>query len=70
MLFTKVGIKSASVPALGWRRLLPDRPIAQQYSDFLEPVLTGFLESMPLAVRHILWIPHDGFPVQCGEDIW
>jgi hypothetical protein len=40
--------------------LLPDRLTAQRYRDFLETVLPGLLEDVPLAVRQRLWFQHDG----------
>jgi hypothetical protein len=39
--------------------LLPDRLTAQRYHDFLETVLPGLLEDVPLAVRKSLWFQHD-----------
>jgi hypothetical protein len=35
--------------------LLPDRPTAQRCREFLETVLPGLLEDVPLAVRQRLW---------------
>jgi hypothetical protein len=49
--------------------LLPDRLTAQRYRDFLETVLPGLLEDVPLAVRQSLWFQHDGAPAHCGEDV-
>jgi hypothetical protein len=49
--------------------LLPDRLIAQRYRDFLETVLPGLLENVPLAVRQRLWFQHDGAPAHYGEDV-
>jgi hypothetical protein len=43
--------------------LLPERLTAQRYRDFLETVLPGLLEDVPLAVKHWLWFQHDGAPV-------
>jgi hypothetical protein len=43
--------------------LLPDRPIAQRCCDFLEAVLLGLLEGMPLAVRQRLQFHYDGVPL-------
>jgi hypothetical protein len=40
--------------------LAPDTLSAQRYRDFLETVLPGLLEGVPLAVRHRLWFQHDG----------
>jgi hypothetical protein len=42
--------------------LLPDRLTAQRYRDFLETVLPGLFEDVPLAVRQWLWFQHDGAP--------
>jgi hypothetical protein len=42
---------------------------AQQYRDFLETVLPGLLEDVPLAVRQRLWFQHDGVPAHYGEDV-
>jgi hypothetical protein len=50
--------------------LLPDKLTAQQYRDFLETVLPGLLQDVPLAVRQRLWFQHDGAPAHYGEDIW
>jgi hypothetical protein len=49
--------------------LLPDRLTAQRYRDFLETVLLGLLEDVPLAVRQRLWFQHDGAPAHYGEDV-
>jgi hypothetical protein len=49
--------------------LLCDRLTAQRYHDFLETLLPGLLEDVPLAVRQILWFQHDGAPAHYGEDI-
>jgi hypothetical protein len=39
--------------------LLSDSLTAQWYCDFLDTVLPGLLEGMPLAVRQRLWFQHD-----------
>jgi hypothetical protein len=49
--------------------LLPDRLTANLYRDFLENVLPGLLEDVPLAVRQKLWFQHDGTPAHFGEDV-
>jgi hypothetical protein len=49
--------------------LLPDRLTAQRSRDFLETVLPGLLEDVPLAVRQRLWFQHDGAPAHYGEDV-
>lgn len=49
--------------------LLPDRLTAQQYRGFLETVLTGLLQDVPLAVRQILWVQHGGASTRCGEAV-
>jgi hypothetical protein len=48
--------------------LLPDGLTAQRYRDFLETVLPGLLEDVPLMQR--FWFQHDGAPVHYGEDVW
>jgi hypothetical protein len=50
--------------------LLPDRLTAQRYRDFLETVLPGLLEDVPLAVRQKLWFQHDAAPAHYVEDVW
>jgi hypothetical protein len=47
--------------------LLPDRLTAQRHHDFLETVLPGLLEDVPLAVRQRLWFQHDGAPAHYGK---
>jgi hypothetical protein len=47
--------------------LLPDRLTAQRYRDFLETLLPGLLESVPLAVTQT-WFQQDGTPEHYGED--
>jgi hypothetical protein len=77
MLSANVGIKSASASAFGlvssgtlsWARLLPDRLTVQRYRDFLETVLPGLFEDVPLVVRQKLWFQHDGAPAHCGKDV-
>jgi hypothetical protein len=49
--------------------LLPDRLTAQRYCDFLETVLPGLLENVPLAVRQRLWFQHNRAPAHYGEDV-
>jgi hypothetical protein len=49
--------------------LLPDRLTAQRYRDFLETVLPGLPEDVPLAVRQGLWFHQNGAPAHYGEDI-
>jgi hypothetical protein len=49
--------------------MLPDRLTDQRYRDFLETVLSGLLEGVPLAVWQRLWFQHDGAPGHYGEDI-
>jgi hypothetical protein len=46
-----------------------DRLTAQRYCDFLETVLPGLPEDVPLAVRQRLWLQNDGAPAHCGEDV-
>jgi hypothetical protein len=53
-----------------WPCLLPDRLTGQWYCDFLETVVLGLLEDVPLAVRQRLWFQHDRAPAHCGEDVW
>jgi hypothetical protein len=48
--------------------LLPDRLTAQRYHGFLETVLPGLLEDVPLAVRQRLWFQHDRAPAHYGEN--
>jgi hypothetical protein len=47
--------------------LLSDLLTAQRYRDFLETVLPGLLEDVPLAVRQRLWFQHEGAPARYGE---
>jgi hypothetical protein len=49
--------------------LPPDRLTAQLYRGFLETVLPGLLEDVPLAVRQRLLFQHDGAPAHYGEDV-
>jgi hypothetical protein len=42
--------------------LLPDG-LTAQYHVFLENVVPGLLDDVPLAVRQMLWFQHDGAPV-------
>jgi hypothetical protein len=49
--------------------LLPDRLTTQRYRDFLETVVPGLLEDVPLAVTQRLWFQHDRAPVHYGEDV-
>jgi hypothetical protein len=49
--------------------LLPDSLTVQRYCDFLETVLPGLLENVPLAVRQRLWFQHDGAPAHYEEDV-
>jgi hypothetical protein len=49
--------------------LLPDRLSAQQYHDFLETVILGLLEGVPLSVRQRLWFQHNGTPLYYGDDV-
>jgi hypothetical protein len=59
MLFANVRIKPTSMSACGLVLsgtlvgpcLLPARLIAQRYRDFLDTVLPGLLEDVPLGVR-------------------
>jgi hypothetical protein len=37
--------------------------------DFLETVLKGLLEDVPLAVGQRLWVQHDGTPAHCVKDV-
>jgi hypothetical protein len=48
--------------------LLPDT-LTQRYRDFLETVLPGLLEDVPLAVRQSLWFQHDQAPAHYGKDV-
>jgi hypothetical protein len=57
MISTNMGVTSALASAFGlellgtlWACLLPDVLTAQQYHDFLEAILLGLLEVVPLAV--------------------
>jgi hypothetical protein len=50
--------------------LLPDRLTAQRYLDFLETVVPGLLEDVPLVVRQRLWFQHDGAAAHCEEEAW
>jgi hypothetical protein len=47
--------------------LLPDRPTAQRYNDFLRAVQPGLVEDVPLAVRQKLWFQHNGAPGTVGK---
>jgi hypothetical protein len=78
MLLGNVGIKFSSELAfelilsvtLSWPVgpwLLPDSLTAQRQRDFLETVLPGLVEVVPLTVRHRLWFQHDGAPVHLGK---
>jgi hypothetical protein len=49
--------------------LLSERLTAQRYREFLETVLPGLLEDVPLAVRQRLWFQHDGARAHYGEDV-
>jgi hypothetical protein len=49
--------------------LLRDKLIAQRCSGFLETVLPGLLEDVPVAVRQRLLFQHDGAPAHYGEDV-
>jgi hypothetical protein len=49
--------------------LLPDRLSAQRCRDFLDTVLPGLLEVVPLAVRKSLWFQHDRAPVHYEKDV-
>jgi hypothetical protein len=49
--------------------VLPDRLTAQRYPDFLETVLPGLLEVVPLAMKTRLWFQHYGVPAHCVEDV-
>jgi hypothetical protein len=49
--------------------LLPDRLTAQRYRDFLETVLAGLLEDVPLAVSQRLWFQHNGAQTHYGDDV-
>jgi hypothetical protein len=46
------------------------RLTAQRYCDFLQTLLPGLPEDVPLAVRHRLWFQRDEAPAHCGEDVW
>jgi hypothetical protein len=48
--------------------LLPGKLTAHWY-NFLETVLPGLLEDVPLAVRQVLWFQHDGAPAHYGEGV-
>ena len=41
---------------------LPARLTGEIYRHFLEHTLPGFLENVPLALRHAMWFMHDGAP--------
>jgi hypothetical protein len=47
--------------------LLPDRLTAQRYRDFLETLLPGLLEDVPLAVRQHLRFQHDELQRTMGK---
>jgi hypothetical protein len=47
---------------------LHDRLADQQHRDFLETVLPGLLEDVPLDVRQNLWFQRDGAPAHCVRD--
>jgi hypothetical protein len=49
--------------------LLPGRLTAQRYRDFLETVLPGLLEDVPVAVWPRWWFQHDRAPAHYGEDV-
>jgi hypothetical protein len=39
-------------------------------SCFVETILLGLLDNVPLAVRQILWFQHDAAPAHYEEDVW
>jgi hypothetical protein len=49
--------------------LLPDRLPVERYRDFLETVLPGLHENVPLAVKQKLWFQHGGASARYGEDV-
>jgi hypothetical protein len=49
--------------------VLPDRLNSQGYRDFMETILPGLFEDVPLAVRQRSWFQHDGAPAHYGEDV-
>ena len=42
--------------------ILPERLTGNVYNIFLEEVLPGLLENVPLGIRRRLWFQHDGAP--------
>lgn len=49
--------------------ILPPRLTGRIYSIFLEEVLPGLLEDIPLDIRQHLWFQHDGAPAHFSVDV-
>ena len=49
--------------------LLPSRMAIEKHWIFLEQVLPGLLDEVPMKIKRNMWFQHDGAPVHIGQSV-
>ena len=49
--------------------LLPNRLTGEIYLTFLRDMLPTLLDAVPLAIRQVMWLQHDGAPAHFGRNV-